>query len=73
MFLVLDVSASMGEEHRKLAKTFFFWAVQGLRRQYRQLEIVFVAHTTEAWEFAEEEFFRVDGLGRHVHVRRRSR
>ena len=63
VFLVLDVSASMGEEHRKLAKSFFFWAVQGLRRQYRQLEVVFIAHTTEAWEFAEEEFFRVTGSG----------
>ena len=63
VFLVLDVSASMGEEHRKLAKTFFFWAVQGLRRQYRHLEVVFVAHTTEAWEFAEEEFFKVTGSG----------
>jgi uncharacterized protein len=63
VFLVLDVSASMGEEHRRLAKSFFFWAVQGLRRQYRHLEVVFIAHTTEAWEFAEEEFFRVTGSG----------
>ncbi len=63
VFLVLDVSASMGEESRKLAKTFFFWAVQGLRREYRHLEIVFVAHTTEAWEFAEEDFFKVTGSG----------
>ena len=63
VFLVLDVSASMGETSRKLAKTFFFWAVQGLRRQYRHLEIVFVAHTTQAWEFAEEEFFQVTGSG----------
>ena len=63
VFLVLDVSASMGEASRKLAKTFFFWAVQGLRRQYRHLEIVFVAHTTQAWEFAEEEFFQVAGSG----------
>jgi hypothetical protein len=53
----------MGEEHRRLAKSFFFWAVQGLRRQYRHLEVVFIAHTTEAWEFAEEEFFRVTGSG----------
>jgi uncharacterized sporulation protein YeaH/YhbH (DUF444 family) len=53
----------MGEEHRKLAKTFFFWAVQGLRRQYRHLEVVFLAHTTEAWEFPEEEFFQVTGSG----------
>lgn len=63
VFLVLDVSASMGEASRKLAKSFFFWAVQGLRRQYRHLEIVFVAHTTEAWEFAEQEFFQVSGSG----------
>jgi uncharacterized sporulation protein YeaH/YhbH (DUF444 family) len=63
VFLVLDVSASMGDQSRKLAKSFFFWAVQGLRRQYRHLEIVFVAHTTEAWEFAEEEFFQVTGSG----------
>jgi uncharacterized protein len=63
VFLVLDVSASMSEQYRKLAKSFFFWAVQGLRRQYRHLEIVFVAHTTQAWEFAEEEFFQVTGSG----------
>jgi uncharacterized protein len=63
VFLVLDVSASMTDQHRKLAKSFFFWAVQGLRRQYRQLEIVFVAHTTQAWEFQEEEFFQVTGSG----------
>jgi uncharacterized protein len=63
VFLVLDVSASMDEQCRKLAKSFFFWAVQGLRRQYRHLEILFVAHTTEAWEFAEEEFFQVTGSG----------
>ena len=34
-----------------------------MRRQYRQLELVFVAHTSEAWEFQEEEFFRVSGTG----------
>jgi uncharacterized sporulation protein YeaH/YhbH (DUF444 family) len=63
VFLVLDVSASMSEQCRKLSKSFFFWAVQGLRRQYRHLEIVFVAHTTQAWEFPEEEFFQVTGSG----------
>lgn len=63
VFLVLDVSASMSEASRKLAKSFFFWAVQGLRRQYRHLELVFIAHTTQAWEFAEEEFFQVSGSG----------
>jgi uncharacterized sporulation protein YeaH/YhbH (DUF444 family) len=63
VFLLLDVSGSMGERERQISKTFFFWAIQGLRRQYRNLELVFVAHTSEAWEFQEEEFFRVTGAG----------
>jgi len=62
--LVLDVSGSMDPERRKLAKSFFFWAVQGLRRQYGDaLELVFIAHTNEAWEFTEEQFFQVAATG----------
>jgi sporulation protein YhbH len=63
VILLLDVSGSMGERERQISKTFFFWAIQGLRRQYRDLELVFVAHTSDAWEFQEEEFFRVSGTG----------
>jgi uncharacterized sporulation protein YeaH/YhbH (DUF444 family) len=63
VFFLLDVSASMTEGDRQLAKTFFFWVAAGLRREYRSLEIVFVAHTTEAWEFSEADFFKVSGSG----------
>ncbi len=63
VFFLLDVSASMTEGDRQLAKTFFFWVAAGLRREYRALEIVFVAHTTEAWEFSEADFFKVSGSG----------
>jgi uncharacterized sporulation protein YeaH/YhbH (DUF444 family) len=63
VFLLMDVSGSMGEAERRLAKSFFFWAVQGLRRQYLHLDTVFLAHTTEAWEFDEEHFFQVSGTG----------
>src|SRR5690606_4583907 len=63
VFFAMDVSSSMTERDRRLAKTFFFWAVQGLRRQYTHLEAVFVAHTVEAWEFPEEDFFKVTGSG----------
>ena len=63
VFFVMDVSASMSEEDRKLAKAFFFWVLQGLRRQYRNLDLVFVAHTDEAWQFSEEQFFQVSGSG----------
>ena len=63
VLLLLDVSGSMGERERQISKTFFFWAIQGLRRQYRHLDLVFVAHTSEAWEFQEDEFFQVSGTG----------
>jgi uncharacterized protein len=63
VFFLLDVSGSMSDRDRQLSKTFFFWVAAGLRREYKALDIVFVAHTTEAWEFNEAEFFKVAGSG----------
>lgn len=63
VLFALDVSGSMGETQRKLAKTFFFFALQGIRRQYSKVECVFLAHAVEAWEFSEEQFFQVAGTG----------
>ena len=63
VFFAMDVSSSMRDRDRQLAKTFFFWVVEGLRRQYTRLELVFVAHTVKAWEFPESEFFQVRGSG----------
>jgi uncharacterized protein len=63
VFFALDVSASMTVNERKLAKNFFFFALQGIRRQYAKVEIRFIAHTTQAWEFSEEDFFQVTGTG----------
>jgi uncharacterized protein len=63
VFFLLDVSMSMTEVERKLAKTFFFFALSGLRRQYHRIDCRFIAHTTEAWEFPEREFFEVTGSG----------
>ena len=63
VFFAMDVSSSMQVRDRQLAKTFFFWVMQGLRRQYQQIETVFVAHTVKAWEFEESEFFQVRGSG----------
>jgi uncharacterized protein len=63
ILFLLDVSASMTEARRKLAKSFFFWALHGLRRQYGEVETVFIAHTNEAWEFTEEEFFQITATG----------
>jgi uncharacterized sporulation protein YeaH/YhbH (DUF444 family) len=63
VFFVIDVSASMTEVERRMAKTFFFFALQGLRRRYQSVETRFLAHTTHAWEFSEAEFFQVSGTG----------
>jgi uncharacterized sporulation protein YeaH/YhbH (DUF444 family) len=63
VFFALDVSMSMTAVERKLAKSFFFLALLGLRRQYNRVEVRFVAHTTEAWEFPEKDFFEVTGSG----------
>jgi uncharacterized protein len=63
VFFVIDVSASMTQIERKLAKSFFFFALQGIRRKYAKVQTRFVAHTTHAWEFGESDFFQVSGIG----------
>jgi len=63
VFFAMDVSSSVSQEERRMAKSFFFWALQGLRRQYSRIEPVFIAHTVRAWEFSEDEFFKVSAEG----------
>lgn len=63
VFFLVDVSASMTQAERKLAKAFFFLALQGIRRKYARVETRFIAHTTRAWEFSEADFFQVSGIG----------
>jgi len=63
VIFALDVSASMTDAERKLAKSFFFFVLQGIRRRYGKVETRFIAHTTQAWEFSESEFFNVSGSG----------
>jgi uncharacterized sporulation protein YeaH/YhbH (DUF444 family) len=63
VFFVIDVSASMTQIERKLAKSFFFFALQGIRRKYAKVQARFIAHTTHAWEFGESDFFQVSGIG----------
>ncbi|MES2015539.1 MAG: DUF444 family protein [Pseudomonadota bacterium] len=63
ILFVIDVSASMTQLERKLAKSFFFFALEGIRRKYTRVATRFIAHTTHAWEFSEQEFFQVTGIG----------
>jgi uncharacterized protein len=67
IFLAMDVSGSMDAGRKRMARLFFYWCVQFLRRRYDQTEIAFVAHTTEAREVTEDEFFnRAESGGTRV-------
>ncbi len=57
MFCKMDVSGSMGQEEKNNAKAFFSLINQFLEAKYDETEIVFISHTTTAFEVDEEEFF----------------
>ncbi|MBL8482129.1 MAG: YeaH/YhbH family protein [Rhodocyclaceae bacterium] len=57
MFCVMDVSGSMDEEKKQIAKRFFMLLYLFLKRSYDHIEIVFIRHHTAAAEVDEEDFF----------------
>src|SRR5215472_10266326 len=54
---VMDTSGSMDTMKKYLARSFFFLLYQFITTRYRNVEIVFIGHHTEANEVSEEEFF----------------
>jgi uncharacterized sporulation protein YeaH/YhbH (DUF444 family) len=57
MFCLMDVSASMNEEKKDLAKRFFTLLYLFLSRKYEAVEVIFLRHTDDAEEVDEETFF----------------
>jgi uncharacterized sporulation protein YeaH/YhbH (DUF444 family) len=57
MFCLMDVSASMDERKKDLAKRFYTLLYLFLTRKYERVELVFIRHTDEAQEVDEETFF----------------
>jgi uncharacterized protein len=57
MFCLMDVSGSMTEAMKDLAKRFFMLLHVFLVRRYRHVDVVFVRHTSTAEEVDEETFF----------------
>lgn len=57
MFCVMDISGSMGQKEKDLAKRFFFFLHMFLRRKYEKVDIVFVMHHERAYEVDENDFF----------------
>lgn len=52
-----DISGSMGEFEKYVTRAFCWWAVSFLRTKYPSVDVVFIAHDTEAYEVSEEQFF----------------
>ncbi|MEO8545631.1 MAG: YeaH/YhbH family protein [Burkholderiaceae bacterium] len=57
MFCLLDVSGSMDEERKSIAKRFFMLLYLFLNRNYEHTEVVFIRHHTVALEVDEDDFF----------------
>lgn len=57
MFCVMDVSGSMGQREKDLAKRFFFLLHMFLKRKYEKVDLIFVKHHEEAFEVDEFDFF----------------
>ena len=57
MFCLMDVSGSMDEHMKDLAKRFYSLLYLFLKRRYGRVDVVFIRHTHEAREVDEETFF----------------
>ncbi len=55
--MVMDVSGSMGEEEKRIARKMFSLQYAFIQRHYPQTDLVFIAHTDTPHEMTEEEFF----------------
>ena len=64
---IMDTSGSMGTVKKYLARSFYFLLYQFVRLKYQEVELVFIAHHTEAKEVSEDEFFhKVESGGTYI-------
>ena len=63
MFCIMDISGSMGQKEKDVAKRFFMLLYMFLSKQYENVHLVFIRHHTEAKEVNEEEFFNAKETG----------
>jgi uncharacterized sporulation protein YeaH/YhbH (DUF444 family) len=57
MFCLMDVSGSMDQAVKDIAKRFYLLLYMFLKRHYERTEVVFIRHHTVAKEVDEQEFF----------------
>jgi len=57
IFFMMDISGSMTQDKKFLARSFYFLIYQFLRYRYQNIEIVFISHDVAAYEVNEKQFF----------------
>ena len=57
MFCLMDVSGSMDQQRKDIAKRFFLLLYLFLGKSYANVQVVFIRHHTQAKEVSEQEFF----------------
>ncbi len=57
MFCLMDVSGSMTQDIKDMAKRFYMLLYLFLQRNYKHIDVVFIRHHTSAKEVDEQEFF----------------
>ena len=63
MFCLMDVSGSMTEHMKDLAKRFYVLLYIFLKRRYKNVDVVFIRHTHQAQEVDEDTFFHSPETG----------
>jgi len=63
MFCLMDVSGSMTEHMKDLAKRFYVLLYIFLKRRYKHVDVVFIRHTHQAQEVDEDTFFHSPETG----------
>ncbi len=63
MFCLMDVSGSMDESRKDLAKRFFILLYLFLTRHYEKIDLIFIRHHTQAQEVDEQNFFHATETG----------
>jgi len=63
IFFIMDTSGSMNRQKKFIARSFFFLLYHFLRHKYENVELVFIAHSIDAKEVNEDDFFKKGSAG----------
>lgn len=68
IFYMMDISGSMDDQKKLLARLISFWIDTWLRKNYKHLEYKYLVHNIRAWEVPKEDFYRIrEGGGTYIY------